>query len=72
MRDLTKRVAKLEQVGPGGKTHVVVCRDGQDPEAMRQQYLRDYPEAAHGRVAYLHTHIPPRQPLPAEFGGNTE
>lgn len=67
MRDLQARIVKLERVGPGGKTHVVVCRDGQDPEAMRQKYLHDYPEAAHGRIAYLHTHIPERLPLPAEF-----
>ena len=67
MRDLQKRISKLEQVGPGGKTHVVVVHAGQDPEAMRQQYLRDYPEAAHGRLAFFRTNIPECLPLPVEF-----
>lgn len=67
MRDLQKRIVKLERVGPGGKTHVVVVRDGQDPKAARQKYLLDYPDAAQGKLIFLHTHIPPRQPLPAEF-----
>lgn len=67
MRDLTKRVARLEQVGSGGKTHIVVVRAGQDPEAMRQKYLRDHPEAAQGRIAFFHTNIPERLPLPVEF-----
>jgi len=65
MRDLAKRVTRLERVGPGGKTHVVVCRDGQDPEAARQRYLLNYPEAAQGRMAFFYTHLPERQPLPA-------
>ena len=67
MRDLQKRVARLEQVGPGGKTHVVVVRAGHDPEAARQKYLHDYPEAAQGKLTFFHTHIPERQPLPPEF-----
>ena len=67
MRDLQKRIARLEHAGPGGKTHVVVVRAGQDREAVKQSYLRDYPEAAQGRIAFFHTNIPERQPLPAEF-----
>ena len=67
MRDLQKRISKLEQLSPGGKTHVVVVRAGQDPEAMRQQYLRDYPKSAQGRLVFFHTNIPERQPLPVEF-----
>lgn len=67
MRDLQKRIARLEHAGLGGKTHVVVVRAGQAPEAMRQKYLRDHPEAAQGRIAFFHTNIPERLPLPVEF-----
>lgn len=67
MRDLQKRIAKLEHLGPQGKIHVVVVRDGQDPEAARQKYLIDYPDAAQGKLIFLHTHVPELQPLPAKF-----
>jgi len=67
MRDLQKRIAKLEQLGPQGKIHVVVVRAGQDPEEEWQKYLHDHPEAAQGKIAFFHTNVPEPDPLPAEF-----
>lgn len=67
MRDLHKRIAKLEQAGPGGKIHVVVVRSGQDPEEAKQRYLHDHPEAAEGNIVFFHTNVPEPDPLPAEF-----
>lgn len=67
MPDLVKRVARLEQVGSGGKTHVVVVREGQDSEEAKQRYLHDHPDAAQGKLAFFHTQVPEPDPLPAEF-----
>ncbi len=67
MRDLQKRIAKLEQAGPQGKAHIVVVAAGQDPSEEERAYLLDHPEAKQGKLITVVTNVPGPDPLPAEF-----
>ena len=67
MRDLQKRITRLEQFGPQGKVHIVVVAAGQDPSAAEQTYLLEHPEAKQGRLITYLTNIPEPDPLPAAF-----
>jgi len=67
MRDLQKRITRLEQSGSQGKVHIVVVAAGQDPTEAEQAYLLDHPDAKQGRLITYRTNIPEPDPLPAEF-----
>lgn len=67
MRDLQKRVTKLEQLGPQGKAHIVVVAAGQNPNEAEQAYLLDHPDAKQGKLITYLTNVPEPDPLPAEF-----
>lgn len=67
MRDLQKRIAKLEQIGPQGKAHIIVVHQGQTSEEAQQRYVEHYPEGSKAKLIYIDWPIPEPDLLPAAF-----
>jgi hypothetical protein len=67
MRDLQKRIAKLERVGPGGKTPLVYVPMGSTPEEATAAWLAEHPGVQPAKINCFISSIPECLPLPVEF-----